>query len=86
MSEGKRTVTLGHPVMGPKGELVSELTFPEPENVTLGQLGILDEAEGDMSRTAYLVHVLANIPLSSAKDIRWPDLKKINEVMADFLG
>ncbi len=82
----QKTVVLTKPVMDAKGAPVKELIVPDPEDITLGQLGILDEAKGDYSRLIYMISAICNLPVSSVRQICFKDLEKINEGFSDFIG
>jgi len=83
-ADGTKTVELCKPIMDHAGNMLTTLVFPSSEDVTIGEMGVLDEAEGAYSQLPYQIHALCKIPLSSAKAICLKDAKKIGEIMKDF--
>lgn len=82
------TVSLRHPIPA-HGEEVSELTLREPTlamlddiHVVLGDEGLRVNL-GDLSR---LIGAMADIPPSSARQIRVMDLGKFKDVLGSFFG
>ena len=83
--EDKYVVKLKRAILDGEGKTVTELRFPDPEEATIGQLGVMDEADGDISKTIHAIAGLTGIPVGSAKKISLKDMKAINLVLADFI-
>lgn len=75
------TYKLKEPVENGKEETITELKFTPPKVKHLKQL---DNVTGDISKTAKMIEVCANIPPSVVNEIAAKDLAEIAKIVESF--
>jgi hypothetical protein len=80
MSELKIKLKYPIKVMGAE---VAELTF---KRLNARKMRAIDAETGDIGKTIVMIAKSASIPISSAEDLDFADLKEIGEALADFLS
>ena len=65
------------------GKTYSALTFRKPKT---GDLMVLDNFKGEMSKTIALLATISDVPLPAFKEIEMEDLNAIIEKTAGLLG
>lgn len=81
MNEG-RTITLAHPVAH-GGQTYTEIALARP---LLKHLRVLDNARGEVERSAALISALSGWPLAAVDQIDAEDFAAIAEGLGDFFG
>jgi hypothetical protein len=75
------TVTLNYPIQA-HGETVSEVTV---RRARVADLKLLDQAGGDVAKTAALVGALCNLTPREVDGLDAEDFARLGAVVADFL-
>lgn len=65
------------------GKTYKELTFRKPKT---GDLMVLDNFKGEMSKTIALLATISDVPLPAFKEVEMEDLNAIIEATAGLLG
>ena len=81
MSDQETRLTLAYPIQA-HGEEVSEITLRRP---LVRDLKVLDEAKGDVARTAALIGALAGLTPKEVDALDAGDFTRLGQAVADFL-
>lgn len=65
------------------GKTYKDLTFRKPKT---GDLMVLDNFKGEMSKTIALLATISDVPLPAFKEVEMEDLNAIIEATAGLLG
>ncbi len=82
-TETEIAVKLSRPLKVGDGEPVSEIFVHEPN---VSEMKQTDAAQGEISKAAILLRVLAEIPQASVNAMRGRDFIRVNQVLGLFLA
>lgn len=69
------------------GEEITEIKFPEEDELTAGMLKAMDRAEGSVAGQIELLSDLINIPVSDIDEkMSWPDYMACSKKLQEYLG